>query len=143
MNKNEKPVSEIFLIEKGTWRKGQEVITVTYRPKGGKHIPLGHVYLDYDAENKMLLRSQDSKGNELFPPCSNRYELKKLFLDNEQELIQGIEKNAELAKTAPEAEVKNEVAAEPLANTPEAKGEHLTKVRRGKDDKDKTQSITH
>lgn len=138
--KNEKPISRIFLIEKGTWKKGQEVITVTYRPDGGKHIPLGHIYLDYDKENKMLLRSQDSKGNEIFPPCSNRYELKKLFLDNEQELIHDIEKKAGQAKAEPTAQV----TVEPQAVNPDAaKGEDLTKVRRGKDSKDKSQSITH
>lgn len=143
MNKNEKPISQFFLIEKGTWKKGQEVITVTYKPDGGRHIPVGHVYLDYDKENKMLLRSQDSNGNEIFPPCSNRYELKKLFLDNEQELIQRIEKKQEQVKTTPTAEIKTEAPAESLTEKNAAKGEDLTKVRRGKDSKDKSQSITH
>ena len=142
-NEKAKPVSKLFLIEKGTWKKGQEVITVAYKPDGGPHIPIGHVYLDYDAENKMLLRSKDSSGNELFPPSANRYELKKFFLDNEQQLIQGIVKGPEQTKSAPAAEVKNETPTEPLAENPETKGEDLTKVRRKKDDKDKPQSITH
>jgi hypothetical protein len=153
--KNEKPVSRLYLVEKGTWKNDQEVITFYYNNDEGKRKAIGHVYVHYDKEGKATFGSQDAKGNDLFPPCSNRYDLKKQFLDNEQDLIQKFERKQELgqeknpAQQNPQAVNKPEV--QQPENTPEQKQKparqnrrknELDEIRQENEDNEKEQSVS-
>lgn len=156
--KTQKPVSRLYLVEKGTWKNDQEVITFYYKDEQNKPKAVGHVYVHYDENSKAVFHSQDAKGNELFPPCDNRFQLKKQFLDNEQELIQKYEQQQEFQKN-PVPENGQQINTDqqvqpPVNNTPpppqkpakektSRRKNELKEIRLEKGDTEKEQTISH
>lgn len=153
--KNEKPISTLSFIIKGKWQKGQEVITITQKPEGGRFRSVGHGYLDVDGENKLILHAQDAKGNELFPPTRNDFEFRKEAMAREQELIQRFE-TLEQEKNPVHQNAQSEKQPEQVqqpANTPEqpkqsvkqknnSRKNQLSEIRNEKDADEKEQTIS-
>ncbi len=152
--KKEKRVSDLYLIEKGTWQKGKEVITFTHKPEGGKHRAIGHVFAEYDKDGNITFLSKDKEGNEILPPCHNRYDLKKQFLDNEQELVQRLENKPEHANTTATEKAQPATTSEQVLQPTEnadrekqqtktgrtRKGKELSDIRKEKGSEEKEQS---
>ncbi|MEO5644468.1 MAG: hypothetical protein ABIS12_14195 [Bacteroidia bacterium] len=153
--KNEKPVSRLYIVEQGTWKNGQEVLTFYYKNEQGKPKAIAHSFVYYDKEGQTF-RTQDAKGNEIFPPCANRYDLKKYALDNEQDLIQKFEKTQGQEKTPLQQNAQTPKQPEQVqqpVNNPEqpkrsarqknnSRKNELGEIRNEKDGSEKEQSIS-
>src|ERR1044071_4202412 len=65
--RSRKVPTEIEYLEKGHWKKGEQIITVLGGLEGEAKRPIGHIILiDYDENKRPILAAVDLEGQEIF-----------------------------------------------------------------------------
>lgn len=87
--KEKKKDSKLLFLEKATWKRGREIITVLLVDEHGRKHNIAHIYLEYSKElGKRAFVVSDAKGMGILPPSENLYELKKKLIALEPHLAQ-------------------------------------------------------